>query len=336
MSDTAEGATKGGNLLRYGCFGCLGVIGFALICMVGVAGMAYMQVRNEEVAKETERPDLPAGALPVAGGSQGGGTSGAVGAMPDERPQATRGAARSAETVAGTVILDLTQGEFEVVPGQPGEGLSVDATYDRKSYVLEKTLDATDDGSWTYTVRFRRTSGGSGLGLFDAIKRMLGGSRPSVRVTLPADQFLDLQVNMAQGGTRMDLGGLWLREAEIEFAQGGFQLRVSEPLQMPMERLTIDGRMGGFDASHLGNASPKTLDVDFTMGGMSLDLRGAWAADADISIKTSMSGGVVRVPDDVIIEGLSVPGRPANPSAELQPPTLHFSSSSSMGDLQFR
>ena len=101
-----------------------------------------------------------------------------------------------------------------------------------------------------------------------------------------------------------------------------------------MERLSIVGSMGGFEASSLGNASPRELEVDFSMGGMDLDLRGRWAGDSDISLRSSMGGGVLRLPRDVRIEGLAT-SRIGDPTeTEVEPPTLRFSVSSDMGNLE--
>jgi hypothetical protein len=238
--------------------------------------------------------------------------------------------------VPGRVRLDLAQARFEIVPGRPGEPLHVEARYDKSAYDLEESLEAGDAGdgaAWTYTVGFRRTRGS---GFMAALREMIGGTRPVVRVVLPPDIPLLLDMNLQQGETSMDLGGLWLRRADLKFAQGGFELRVPEPLREPMESLRIDGSMGGGMISDLGNASPRNFDMEFSMGGLVVDLTGAWAADADIDITSSMGGTVVRLPRNVILEGVPVQGLQPDPTAEIQPPTLRFRTSSSMGEIEFQ
>jgi hypothetical protein len=103
-----------------------------------------------------------------------------------------------------------------------------------------------------------------------------------------------------------------------------------------MERLSLNISMGGGEISTLGNASPRTLDVVHRMGGMELDLRGQWMQDSDISINSSMGGGLVRLPRNVEIRGLDGrrPGPPSSP--EIKPPTLTFSVSSKMGELEIK
>ena len=326
MTDPGKSAMGGTSWLKYGCFGCLGLVGLVILIAMGLAGVALVQVRSEQVADRVLTPDLPVTAVaPTADGTE-----------PVEAPGSDLPPAAGAPAVlegVGTVVLELSEAEFEVVPGKPGERLHVEATYDANSYVLEETLETGEGPSWTYGVNFRRARGS---GLLAALKELLGGTKPKVRVVLPVDLPLTLEARTSRGAMWMELGGLWLQTADLEFSQGGFELQVSEPLHGPMERFTINGSMGGFTASRLGNASPRRLEVDFGMGGMVLDLRGRWVADSDISITTSMGGSIVRLPKDVIIEGLDVDGPRGQPTDELRPPILRFSTSSSMGNLEFR
>ena len=308
-------AESGKSWLKYGCFGCLGLVGLVVLLVAGAFGVALLQVRSEQVEEHILTPAVP------------------LAAVAPETEAGEPGTLLPPQEGEGKVVLDLSHAEFDVVPGRPGEPLRVEATYDKKSYVLEETLETLEGLPWTYSVRFRRTAGS---GLLNALKQLLGGTQPEVRVVLPVDVPLHLEARTGQGGVRMDIGGLWLKTADLDFSQGGFELRVSEPLRVPLERLTINGSMGGFAVSHLGNASPRRLEVDFSMGGMMLDLRGRWVNDSDISITTSMSGGVVRLPRDVVIEGLDGTPLEASPTDELRPPILRFSTSTSMGELEFQ
>jgi hypothetical protein len=165
---------------------------------------------------------------------------------------------------------------------------------------------------------------------------MIWGTSPTVKVVLPVDVPLDLDVRASQGGLEMELGGLWLRTAEIKFSQGGVFMAVSQPLREPMERLSISGSMGGLATSNLGNASPRVLDIDFTMGGGVLGLRGAWRNDSQVSIAASMGGGRVLLPKDVAIEGVETSTPRPKSTLELPLPTLRFTvSESTLENLEF-
>ena len=103
-----------------------------------------------------------------------------------------------------------------------------------------------------------------------------------------------------------------------------------------MERLVIDFSMGGGQMASIGNASPATLDVEFSMGGAELDLRGRWVQDSMITIDTKMSGAVVRLPRDVLIEGIDRGGLTIEEGTETRPPKLTFEvTTDERGDLQF-
>ena len=129
--------------------------------------------------------------------------------------------------------------------------------------------------------------------------------------------------------------GLWLTEAEIIFKKGGFSLDVSEPLREPLQRLKIHGYMGGFEADHLGNASPRILDVNCRMGGAEIDLRGQWANDCDLDLSVRMGGMAVLVPEDIRVQGVpAIDAGPLSENPEVPVPTLNFRLNQKMGEIE--
>ncbi len=229
----------------------------------------------------------------------------------------------------GKVVLRLSAGEFRVRPAEPGEPLRVEAKYDRLTYDMQERLETHEEG-WTYELEFERT----GNIVMSFLKGMVGGTGSKVDVYLPPDVPLDFELWVKQGEAEVELGGLWLTETEIEFAQGGFMLEFDEPLREPLENLTIHGSMGGFMAAGLGNASPRRLNVDCSMGGMQLDLRGEWVVDSEITIRLKQGGGELRLPRDVEIVGLQTSRTDVREEAEVPRPTLTFSVSSDRGELE--
>ena len=67
---------------------------------------------------------------------------------------------------------------------------------------------------------------------------MLRGTSPSVHIFLPPDVPISLDLDLREGGARVELGEMWLTEADIDFNRCGFQLEVSEPLRAPMDLLS--------------------------------------------------------------------------------------------------
>lgn len=304
---------------KYGCFGCLGVLALLLVAGAVIWGLAYQKTASMDVQEQILTHPLEEAPAVTAEALAADMPAGAGEAMEASRP------------VPGRVTLNLSQADFRVEPAGPGEPLRVEGTFDRNSYTLEESFEAADDGGWDYQVRFSRSEG---AGLLTTLSEMISGARPKLAIYLPPGHPMALKADVKQGGLTAELGGLWITEADLDFAMGGFDFRVSEPLREPMERMVIRGQMGGGSFAQLGNASPRSLEVEFKMGGLSLDLHGAWKQDARIAIEQSMGGAHVGLPSGVNFEGLP-PEAGTRPQAGPDAPTLTFEVSGSSGDLKF-
>ena len=309
---------KGGckTEFKFGCLGCLAVLFLLTVITAIVFGVVWNQVRNEVVEKQ-ELTKILAVPSPVG-----------IEDAPLEVPTEF-----AVSEPAGRVVLDLRNTVFEIRPAQPGEPLKVEAKFDINSYGLSESFDeGVDDEGWTYEVSFRRTSDSYAL---TALKELLGGTKPRVKIYLPSDVPFDLELDVMQGGADAELGGLWLTNADIRFLQGGGAVELSEPLKQPAESVAVQFSQGGGAVEGIANASPSQLDISFSMGGGYLDLRGPWQRDADITIDQSMGGVTVQLPDNVVLRGI---GRfdtedPAEGGEAL--PVLRFSTSSHYGELEF-
>lgn len=303
------------GLIRTGCGGCLLVAGVLALVGVVLAGAAWIGTREVDVASEELVPELPAAPWDtpsVPSGSVDPELSGPV-------------LGRGAADAVGTVQLDLRHGEIRVRPAPPGERLRVEATYDRESHELLERLVTDEDGRWRYEVRFTSRGGG----WLASLRQLFSGVRPRIEVLLPSDTPIDLDLDVAQGGGELELGGLSLRSAEIEAIQGGFDLSFSEPTREAMDSLRIRTSMGGFRAGELGNASPSRLLVDTSMGGAEVDLRGRWRGDAEVEVRTKMGGASVRLPRAVNISGVAGHEREG-----LDAPTVHLRVHAQWGEVE--
>lgn len=306
----AERARRG--KLKAGCFAAAGVAGllFAAWALVLVA-TAYFRGRTEMVQARHLVQELPRDAAessPVALGPQGA------------RP-------------AGRVVLDLTVGEFTVEPGRAGGPVEVTASYDTRSYALTESF-APDAGSgWIYHVTFEETSWFKDGGL----RGLLGGSYPTIRVRLPPDVPLALEGRFAKGGVSVRLDGLWLTDVDLRIDKGALFVGCERPLAAPLERMILNSRQGGLFTSRLGNASPRLLEIDHWLGGLTVDLGGDWRRDAQVRMVSRLGGARVRLPATAAIEGLgphyALDVSPAEP--ELSPPTLQMDVSSWLGRLRY-
>jgi hypothetical protein len=291
---------SGSTVFKYGCFGCLGIIVLMVGSLAIVIGVAKMQAGDAEVTQENSSPEIPQ--------------------VTFELPEAVITEGVALPEASGTIELDLAGGEFHIKPAAQGDSLHVEAVYDKQAFAFEESLTIDDDGTWVYRVTFRQTQ----TGLMAILAGIFSDVDPRVDVYLPTDQPVALDLRLAKGGAEVELGGLWLTEADINMEMGGMALEVSEPLQAPMARMSASASMGGFAVSQLGNASPRVLEVEAKMGGMALDLQGNWVTDSDVSIRFAMGGAQVVLPDGVLFEGLAKTGVTVPEDAEILPPTLTF------------
>jgi len=303
--------SRGGRQwIKYGCGGCLA---FLLLGAVGTGvmlGIVYVGGQPGTVEEQVLTPEVPAPPAPAE-------------EAPARPPAGPAG--------AGRVILDVQQAEFYVEPGSPGEPLRVEASYDREACRLSEQLDPDAEPGWVYRLRFyceRRS-------LLQNLRSWFGGTKERVRVFLPPDQPLALEIRGSQGGSIVELGGLWLTSLEVDFAMGGLIMGMKSPLREPLDSVALHGEMGGLVVTGLGNASPRRLVVDYRMGGMELDLRGRWLVDSDIDIDLRMGGGSVTLPEGVLVEGLPSGVRGPSPAPEITPPTLRFRTNAVQGNLEF-
>lgn len=320
-----------GNWIKYGCGGCLAVVAVIALVIGVVLGVVSFRIKSEKVEQSELAPDLPVVVqpAPVAGveptATPAPPAVGSTVGLPGTEP--TRGVRR------GRVKIDAQQGGFIIEAAPPGGSLRVLPKYDRTSYELIEQMDTHAEGdiAWTYELRFRQT----GSWVLSALKAMMGGTPTEIRVQLPLDVPIDLEIAVAQGGAQMQLGGLWLTDLKLDLTQGGFAVGIDRPLREPVERIQLNGKMGGMAISGIGNASPRQLVCDFSMGGLELDLGGAWQRDAEIRLTANMAGGKVRLPKDVRIEGVPSQRIEPLPSTDLPVPTLRFVVSASSGELEF-
>lgn len=318
-----------GKVLKYGCIGCAGIIVLLLGVVAALVAIGRGAAESEKITTRQVEEPLPAAATPEpesapAPEGEVPSFSDAPALAPPQLPDAGAEQPRR-----GRMLLHLSHGEFEVMPAAPGEPLRIDARYDENRYQLVTRLDEPEDGPWSYEVRFEQSGPGSFVSF---LAQLFGAQNPRIVVHLPRDVPMDLDLRFSQGGGRADLGGLWLTETKVVFAQGGGELEFSEPLREPTGRLEIDASMGGGAFRRLGNASPRELRVSARMGGGEVDLRGDWQRDCEVTLDSSMGGIAVRLPDDVTIRG--VPGREGDAGADA--PALTLSYSASMGEIEFQ
>ena len=280
---------KKAGCLKTGCLGCLG-LGAILIGVVGL--MLLTAVIQGPPEKNPERANLSR-ALPGPPDARD---------LPDVpletvAPGGTvlaEGSGEGASRVAarpGRILLDLTMGEFEIVPGPAGQPIRVEADYDSGAYELTESFDPGGEAGWTYELSF-----GSRVSLF---RQMLGGSNPEqnrIKLIIPRDVPVAVSGRVGIGVSRIELGGLWLTDLALNIGIGEHRVSFKEPTREPVEEVFLRASIGEFALRGLGNASPRHATVTQSLGESRFDLRGRWVRDASVTLKCGIGECSVRLP----------------------------------------
>lgn len=315
---------KSRSCLRYGCLGCLGfvavfvgaVVVFSLIGLLAGTG-------GGEVESFQEVQTLPEGSADWDRGSE---------AFPDVGQPLPAGR-------IGRVVLDLSMARFEIVAGGPGESIRIESRYDPKAFHLVPEMTTGEDGGWVYRLHFSRKGG------WLTTIRSDNDNDNRVRLILPRDVPFVLEGKIGVGQSIAELGGLWILETDLELGTGEHTLRFDEPLAQPMRAFRLDGSVGQLTVVRLGNASPSDVFVDHGVGEARLDLRGAWARDAELEMRCGIGECGIDVPDRARLELVSSgvwigessqsAVRRANERQPPGVPTLRLRSSAKIGELHF-
>lgn len=288
----AENSGSAGGCFKKGCLGC----GVAILLLISIPLMlslvAVISAPEPEPVSSTSRQELP----PLPGPGPEPLREAAEGATAIRQPatgSAELGSLLSeAEPVA--VVLELAGGRFEIEPGKPGEPIGVDADYDRSRYEFEESYD---EATRTYRLRLEPR-----FSLRSFIH--IGGSDSEARLTLtlPRGYPLTVASSIRMGQSFVDLGGLWVSEADLDFGAGDHRLTFSEPLARPAERLDVEGSFGELEVEQIGNASPRTVSIGHSAGSFQVDLAGDWRQDSDVTIRGGFGECRIDLPDNARVE----------------------------------
>ena len=285
-----SGKSKVPGCFKFSCFGCLAVFALfvGLILLVGVIQVTTgnQEPNPEEREASHELPEAPE--IPVYMGTD-------QPDVPDILPMAE--APEFPDVKGGTIVLDLSMGEFTIEPGEAGQPIKVEADYDSNAYNLAESYTENEDGTWVYDVKF-----GSKGGFLGALFRGSDTNRNRVTVTIPRGHPVEILGKVSMGESEADLGGLWVRQVDLEYGMGDHFLEFREPLAFPMEKFQLDSSMGSLEVRTLGEASPRVVDVQHGMGELLVDLEGQWQRDGQVDIGFSMGECRLWLPENARID----------------------------------
>jgi hypothetical protein len=239
------------------------------------------------------------------------------------------------------VRLDLAEGKFRILRGNPGEGIRIEADYDSGVYELQQEHRPGDGGTEEVHIRF--------FSKYSIMRRLLtmGAAAEAdnrIDIYLPPGIPMSIEGTLKMGETETDLTGLALTGLDLNLEMGEHELRLDEPNPLGMENMRLYISKGEFRTHGLGNAGFRTADIQGSMGEASIDLGGAYQADAVVRTRFRMGEMRVTVPEDIHVNvqpGMVFLGERnvrVKESGDVPEgaPTLEVQSSLSMGELTIR
>jgi hypothetical protein len=266
--------------LKYSCLGCLVIVGVpaVVLTVVVLIGLAMGVPEPVRVTSEGER-DLPVispAELPPRGEA----------GFDIEIPDVGR----------GRIELEVNMASLEVVAGEPGEPLRLEADYDSASFELGEDFVESAEGAWSYNLSFE-----SKLGWFRSIFKKDPG-RNHLRLVVPKGVPVEIVGAMSVGESDLDLGGMWVPEISLAYGPGSHRVRFEEPLAYPAESVRLIASVGELRVVSLGNASPSSVSIVHSVGEARVDLTGEWVRDTKVSVTQSVGDLRIVVPDTVNLE----------------------------------
>ncbi len=296
MSD--DGKKRG--CFKVGCLGCLSISAIGIVALMLATGAQLLRDNSpspvESARLDRELPEMPELDELIARGEIGTQSE-----LPIDQGSRLRDSVFSSPELAGKIgriELDLHLGEFEIVAGEPGQGVVVDGEYESDAFRLAEDFELQEDGSWTYKLSFRPRGGMFGMMFRGA------GNNPNnrIKITLPPDRPFDLVGELGVGETALDLGGLWIRDLDLESGVGSHRVEFSRPTAYPMDSFSMEMSVGELEIEELGNASPRRVRVAHQIGEVNVDLSGAWQVDSEVTIRNRIGEARVEAPDEARLE----------------------------------
>ena len=272
-----SGWQKAGLVAGIGCFSIVGIFVIGFVVAVIWARSTLAELGDAPPTRNERTITLPAPATAAAGGGP-------------------------AEPLR--LNLQLAEGRFTIEPCASGGEVQVQGTWAPGLYELTDNRETDSTGATRQaTIRFR-SKAPMWARVIAGIMNGDSGDQPEVRVLVPRDVPVNLALQVSMGESRINLGGLTIRDLELDLSMGEHRVDFAEPVAEAIRRVRLNASMGDVSVDHLGNARPQIVESNGSMGNVTADLGGAWKPGAAVQLSFDQSMGelTVRVPAGVRLE----------------------------------
>lgn len=129
--------------------------------------------------------------------------------------------------------------------------------------------------------------------------RMGDGEGGEMSLQLSTGIPLDLDLDFGAVAADIELGGLDVRDLEIQTGASDTDLRFSSPNAVECERLDLDVGAAAFRAEGLGNANCGSLRLNGGVGDVTLEFGGVWRRNMAAEISMALGSLTLVIPEDV-------------------------------------
>jgi hypothetical protein len=128
-------------------------------------------------------------------------------------------------------------------------------------------------------------------------RRVREGS--TVDVTLTDRVPLDLALHFGAGEARLELGGLRIRNLDVETGASKTSIRFDSPNPIRAQEVQLKAGAAELTVTGLGNVRAERFSFQGGVGSTTLDFGGAWGGNATAKVQMGMGSVVLRFPRSV-------------------------------------
>ncbi len=181
-------------------------------------------------------------------------------------------------------------GDVSIQPAPEGTLYAADLTWDAERFAPRTRYDAA---AAHLSIALEPIGGG---GVRVASTRHLA---QRAVITLSPTAELDLDATLGAADATLELGGLRLAELRVRTDATRATVRFSRPNPGACSRADFRGGAAELEISHLGDAGCRVVQVEGGVGTVTLDLGGAWPAEAKLDVSVTLGSVRLRVPRDL-------------------------------------
>jgi hypothetical protein len=180
------------------------------------------------------------------------------------------------------VEVQYGAGKLSIQPGAPGALYKAMLKYDAE---MVRPVTEYHDGSLKI-----------GIDDFRHVRGRHNSNMGRLEVALSPQVPLNLELKFGAVEADIELGGLYLRNAEISTGASQTRLRFSRPNLTRCDNLKFAVGAAEFKAYGLGNTNTETLEVNGGVGDIMLDFAGEWKSDLNANINMGLGSLTLQIP----------------------------------------